>query len=117
MVGHCALRRVVMGERSVGEAATDDDLTAMANLLRESLAAGGLGFSSSWAETHNDADGEPVPSRHATAEELLALCRVTGEQPGTSLEFIPTTGDFTERHLDVMARMSAAARARSTGTC
>ena len=110
MVGHCALRRVVMGERSVGEAATDDDLAAMSNLLRESLAAGGMGFSSSWAETHNDADGEPVPSRHATADELLALCRVTGEAPGTSLEFIPTARDFTERHLDIMARMSAAAR-------
>jgi len=110
MIGHCALRRVVMGERSVGDAATDDDLAAMANLLRESLAAGGLGFSSSWAETHNDADGEPVPSRHATPEELLALCRVTGEHPGTSLEFIPTARDFNERHLDIMARMSAAAR-------
>jgi len=110
MVGHCALRRVVMGERSVGQAATDDDLTAMSNLLRESLAAGGMGFSSSWAETHNDAEGEPVPSRHATAEELLTLCSVTGEQPGTSLEFIPTARDFTDRHLDIMARMSAAAR-------
>ena len=32
--------------------------TAMSSLLRESLAAGGLGFSSSWAETHNDADGD-----------------------------------------------------------
>ena len=110
MVGHCALRRVVMGERSVGQAATEDDLTAMSNLLRESLAAGGMGFSSSWAETHNDADGEPVPSRHATPEEMLELCRVTGEQQGTSLEFIPTTRDFTDRHLDMMARMSAAAR-------
>jgi N-acyl-D-aspartate/D-glutamate deacylase len=110
MVGHCALRRVVMGERSVGEPATDNDLAAMSSMLRESLAAGGLGFSSSWAETHNDADGEPVPSRHATAEELIALCRVTGEHPGTSLEFIPTARDFTERHLDIMARMSAAAR-------
>jgi N-acyl-D-aspartate/D-glutamate deacylase len=110
MVGHCALRRIVMGERSVGEAATEDDVRAMSNLLRESLSAGGLGFSSSWAETHNDADGEPVPSRHATVEELLALCRVTGEHPGTSLEFIPTTRDFTDAHLDVMARMSAAAQ-------
>ena len=99
-----------MGERSVGNEATDDELTAMSNLLRESLAAGGMGFSSSWAETHNDADGEPVPSRHATADELLALCRVTGEQQGTSLEFIPTTGEFTERYVDIMARMSAAAR-------
>jgi N-acyl-D-aspartate/D-glutamate deacylase len=109
MVGHCALRRVVMGERSVGEAATDDDLAAMSEMLHDSLAAGGMGFSSSWAETHNDADGEPVPSRHATADELLALCRVTGEHAGTSLEFIPTARHFTEQHLDVMARMSAAA--------
>ena len=110
MVGHCALRRVAMGERSVGHAANDDDLAAMKALLHESLAAGGLGFTSSWAETHNDADGEPVPSRHATAEELFALCGVTGEHEGTSLEFIPTARDFTDRHLDVMARMSAAAR-------
>jgi N-acyl-D-aspartate/D-glutamate deacylase len=110
MVGHCAIRRVVMGERSVGEAASDDDLRAMAQLLGESLAAGGLGFSSSWAETHNDDDGEPVPSRHATAEELYALCRTTGKHEGTSLEFIPTTREFTDRHLDVMARMSAAAQ-------
>jgi N-acyl-D-aspartate/D-glutamate deacylase len=109
MVGHCAIRRVVMGERSVGQTASDDDLCAMTQLLHESLAAGGLGFSSSWAETHNDDDGEPVPSRHATAEELYALCRTTGEHEGTSLEFIPTTREFTDRHLDVMARMSAAA--------
>ncbi len=110
MVGHCALRRVAMGERSVGHAANDDDLAAMKALLHESLSAGGLGFTSSWAETHNDADGEPVPSRHATADELFALCGVTGEHEGTSLEFIPTARDFTDRHLDVMARMSAAAR-------
>jgi N-acyl-D-aspartate/D-glutamate deacylase len=110
LVGHCAIRRVVMGERSVGEAASEDDLRAMTQLLDESLNAGGLGFSSSWAETHNDGDGEPVPSRHATAEELYALCRTTGEHEGTSLEFIPTTREFTDHHLDVMARMSAAAQ-------
>ena len=110
MVGHCAIRRVVMGERSVGEAATDDDLNAMTQLLGESLAAGGLGFSSSWAETHSDDDGEPVPSRHATAQELYALCRTTGEHEGTSLEFIPTVREFTDAHLDVMARMSVAAQ-------
>jgi N-acyl-D-aspartate/D-glutamate deacylase len=109
LVGHCALRRVVMGERS-RERATDDDLAAMSNLLHESLNAGGMGFSSSWAETHNDADGEPVPSRHASVEELLALCRVTGDHPGTSLEFIPTAREFTNDHIDVMVRMSQTAR-------
>ena len=45
--------------------ATADDLDAMRALLDASLAAGGLGFSSSWARTHNDAAGDMVPSRYA----------------------------------------------------
>src|SRR5205823_2453151 len=50
LVGHSALRRVVMGE-GTGEAATDDQIARMVQLLHESLAAGGLGFSSSNAPT------------------------------------------------------------------
>jgi hypothetical protein len=91
LVGHSALRRVAMGDRS-HEPATDDDIEAMRRTLGESLAAGGLGFSSSQAPTHNDGDGEPVPSRAATREELLALCDVVRGHPGTTLEFIPTVG-------------------------
>src|SRR6476620_1544833 len=37
MVGHSALRRLAMGERSVGEAADEADLAEMERLLRESL--------------------------------------------------------------------------------
>jgi len=44
MVGHSALRRNVMGERSIGNHATDDELAAMQRLLAESLEGGGLGF-------------------------------------------------------------------------
>ncbi|MFQ3367334.1 MAG: N-acyl-D-aspartate/D-glutamate deacylase, partial [Candidatus Poriferisodalaceae bacterium] len=76
LVGHSAIRRVVMGERSVSEPASDHDLAEMKKLLAQSIEAGGLGFSSSWAKTHNDADGESVPSRHATKEELVELCSV-----------------------------------------
>ncbi len=64
----------------------------MERLLAESLQAGGLGFSSSWARTHNDAEGDMVPSRYATEDELVALCRVVSEHPGTTLEFIPCVG-------------------------
>jgi N-acyl-D-aspartate/D-glutamate deacylase len=71
LVGHSAIRRVVMGERSVSEPASDHDLAEMKKLLAQSIEAGGLGFSSSWAKTHNDADGESVPSRHATKEQLV----------------------------------------------
>ena len=37
------------------------------------------------------------------------MCRIAGEHPGTSLEFIPTLEPFALRHCDLMARMSAAA--------
>ena len=108
LVGHSALRRVVMGEAR-GEPATDEQIARMVQLLHESLAAGGLGFSSSNAPTHNDANGHPVPSRAATRDELVALAGAVRDHPGTTLEFIPTIGAFAEEHMDLMASMSLAA--------
>ncbi len=108
LVGHCALRRGVMSDRS-DSPATPEDIDAMGRLLSESLAAGGLGFSSSQAATHNDGQGDPVPSRAATPDELVALCRVVREHPGTTVEFIPTVGPFADRHVELMTDMSLAA--------
>jgi N-acyl-D-aspartate/D-glutamate deacylase len=108
LVGHCALRRTVMGARSVGEYADDGEIEAMATLLRESIEGGGLGLSSSRSFTHQDGDGKPVPSRHASEEELLTLCEVTGGLEGTTLEFI-TDGclqGFADEEVDLMTRMS-----------
>ena len=73
MVGHSALRRVVMGDEGTSRAASADEVEQMQGMLRDGLAAGAIGFSSSWAETHNDATGEMVPSRHASLDELIAL--------------------------------------------
>ncbi len=109
LVGHSALRRVVMGDDAVGNPARPDQVEAMTRLLGESLEAGGLGFSSSQATTHNDGNGDPVPSRSATPEELVALAEEAGRHEGTTLEFIPAVGGFNEDHLELMARMSAAA--------
>jgi N-acyl-D-aspartate/D-glutamate deacylase len=110
MVGHSAVRRLVMGPDAIRRAATSDEVGQMADLLRLAFEAGALGFSSSWARTHNDADGEMVPSRHATAEELVTLSGVAGEFPGTSLEFIPMIGLFDPWAVDLMTDMSAAAQ-------
>ena len=107
--GHSTLRRVVMGDRATEGAATPDDITAMERLLGESLAAGGMGFSSSWARTHNDAEGDMVPSRYATEDEIIALCRVVSNYPGTTVEFIPGVGSFEEYAPELMTRMSLAA--------
>jgi N-acyl-D-aspartate/D-glutamate deacylase len=109
LAGHSAIRRVAMGEAAVGEKADDDQLEAMVRLLHESLAAGALGFSSSHAPTHNDDSGQPVPSRFATREEMLALTAAVREHPGTTLEFIPTVGAFNDEHKDLMASMSRTA--------
>jgi N-acyl-D-aspartate/D-glutamate deacylase len=106
LVGHSALRRYVMRDRSIGEAATPADLAAMEAELRAALAAGGLGFSSSQAPTHNDAEGDPVPSRHATEAEILALCEVVRDYAGTTLEFIPTVNAFETEHMELMTQMS-----------
>ncbi|MFQ3330053.1 MAG: N-acyl-D-aspartate/D-glutamate deacylase, partial [Candidatus Poriferisodalaceae bacterium] len=109
LVGHSAIRRVVMGERSVSEPASDHDLAEMKKLLAQSIEAGGLGFSSSWAKTHNDADGESVPSRHATKEELVELCSVLRGTSAVALEFIPTIERFDDDVYQLLTDMSVAA--------
>jgi len=109
LVGHSALRRVVMGERAVGHEANERELAAMLALLRESLAQGGLGFSSTRSAAHNDAEGQPVPSRHASVEELLALCGVVRDFPGTTLEMLPGTSIFSEEDKEILSGMSLAA--------
>ena len=109
LVGHSALRRTVMGERSVGEFASEDELQSMKELLAESISAGGLGFSSSWAKTHNDADGEAVPSRHASKNELIELCSVLRDSDAVALEFIPTIERFDNEVYQLLTDMSVAA--------
>jgi N-acyl-D-aspartate/D-glutamate deacylase len=111
MVGHSALRRVVLGEAASEREATAPELEAMKELLRAGIAAGGLGFSSSLVQAHSDAAGDPVPSRHASFAELLELAAVCGELPGTSLEVAPYTGTpFPAEIVDLMIGMSARAR-------
>ncbi len=112
LVGHCALRRYVMGPDSIGNAASDDQVREMVRLLHESIDAGALGFSSSQSYTHSDGDGNPIASRFASTDEVLALCEATGEHPGTTLEYI-TDGcldQFSDEEIARMAEMSARAR-------
>jgi N-acyl-D-aspartate/D-glutamate deacylase len=109
LVGHSALRRVVMGAAATEREATADEVAQMQQLLRDGLAAGGLGFSSTWSPSHNDHLGHAVPSRCASRDELIALCSVVSEFPGTTLEFIPAVGQFSDDTFILMGEMSAAA--------
>lgn len=109
MAGHSAIRRYVMGDRAVGQRASTAEIEAMKRLLRESIRGGALGFSTTLSVTHNDADGNPVPSRHASLEEVYALASVVSEFEGTSAEIIPAI-DFTDDTYEILTRYSLAAQ-------
>jgi len=111
MVGHCALRRRVMGTAAVGNEATPEQLADMVQLLHESIEAGGIGFSTTLSRTHSDGDGQPVASRWASREELLTLARAVGEHPGTQLEFASDgcLDGFDDDEVDFMIAFAQAA--------
>ncbi|MET7790973.1 N-acyl-D-amino-acid deacylase family protein [Streptomyces sp. 900116325] len=111
MVGHCALRRHVMGADAVGGQPGPAQLDAMLRLLHDAMDAGAWGLSTTQSATHSDGDGKPVASRHARPEELLALSRAVGEHEGTQLEAIVAgcLDQFSDDEIDLLVDMTAAA--------
>src|SRR5690348_3783389 len=71
--GHSPIRLYVMGDDAYERAATADEIARMAQLVREALAAGAAGFSTSFSFAHRGVDGKPVPSRFSEADEVEAL--------------------------------------------
>ncbi len=91
MVGHCALRYYVMGERSLDPDVdpTDDDLGAMTDLVDEAMRAGALGFSSSRTLRHRVPGGRFVPGTYAEERELLAFAEVLARHGRGVFEVAP----------------------------
>ncbi len=94
---HAPLRVYVMGDRGVAnEDATADDIAEMARHVREAIAAGAVGFSSSRSLNHKDLDGEYVPGTFAAADELIGLAQAVVDAGGGLFEVVPqgeTEGD------------------------
>ncbi|HSY15308.1 MAG TPA: amidohydrolase family protein [Jatrophihabitantaceae bacterium] len=111
MVGHSTIRRLVMGESAVGSEASQSQIDQMVAHLHASLEAGAMGLSSTRSSSHTDHNGDPVPSRHATDEEILTLCRAVRDHPGTALEYIPSNDTIFPDEIGTwVGRMSAAAQ-------
>ncbi|MFD3722295.1 amidohydrolase family protein [Streptomyces sp. NPDC058674] len=111
MVGHCALRRHVMGEAAVGGQPTAEQMDEMLALFHDAMDAGAWGLSTTQSSTHSDGAGDPVASRHAKPEELLALSRAVAEHEGTQLEAIVAgcLDQFSDGEIDLLVEMSATA--------
>jgi N-acyl-D-aspartate/D-glutamate deacylase len=88
-VGHSAVRRFVMGDDASEREATSDEIAAMQELVRQAMREGALGFSTSQIDIHVGDDGREVPSNHASADEILALCSVLAEFDHGAIEAIP----------------------------
>jgi N-acyl-D-aspartate/D-glutamate deacylase len=97
-VGHCAVRRMVMGDEASERAADEAEIDAMARLVRAALHDGAIGFTSSQLDIHMAHDGRPVPSNLAAPDELIALAGVLGDFDHGSIEFIPRS--FLEGYSD-----------------
>ncbi len=112
LVGHSTLRRAVMGEDAVTEEAGEEQLVRLEAALHRALSEGAMGFSSSTAPTHNDGDGQPVPSRAAGPGELERLAAVVADHPGTTVELIVPgcLNGFSDDEMDLLTRVSLAAR-------
>jgi len=78
-IGHSALRMYAMGKRAFTEKATEDEMVRMADLVKEALRAGAMGFSSSRASTHVTPDNTPVASRIADWEEIDRILAAMAE--------------------------------------
>jgi N-acyl-D-aspartate/D-glutamate deacylase len=110
-VGHCALRRWVMGDEASERAATAAEVEAMCGLLQQSLDEGAIGFTSSQLDLHVAHDGRPVPCNLAAPDELVALAGVLSSRDHGAIEFIPRTfltgySDEDRRLIRAMARAS-----------
>jgi len=74
LVGHCAVRYHVMGERSLtDEEPTADELRQIADIAAESVADGAVGYSTSRLLGHVVPDGRCVPGTFSSIDEYLAI--------------------------------------------
>ncbi len=89
LVPHSAVRAYVMGtESSIRGTATAEQMAAMDAIVRDSVAAGAYGLSTSRTKLHLGADGKPVPGSFAEMEELMSLGRSVGEGGGGMLQIV-----------------------------
>ena len=79
-VPHCALRSYVMGQdRAIHAQANAEEIAQMAEITREAVAAGAIGFATSRTFVHKTKHGDLVPGTDAAPEELVAIARGMAE--------------------------------------
>lgn len=106
LVGHSAIRMWVMGEDAFHREATADEVGEMSELLRDCLAAGASGLSTSYVDS--DENYRPVPSRMANHDEIRALTKTMGDVGHGILQIVPEFYDTSlmVSRVDMLAELS-----------
>ena len=81
-IGHSSVRTWVMGNEANKRAASTEEISEMARIVREAMAAGAIGFASSTSPAHNGEGGLPMPSRLADNEEMMQLTMAMSSHGG-----------------------------------
>ena len=86
LVGHLPVRTVVMGaEAARTRVATPDETRQIAELVADGLRRGALGFSTDQVVGNIGPGNTSLPGQVCDDEELLAVARVLGTEPGPGL--------------------------------
>ena len=72
-------RHFVMGEESMDRAATPEETARIKALIKEAVAAGAFGFSTTNVAQHIGYQGRPIACRQASRDELTAYCNALRE--------------------------------------
>jgi N-acyl-D-aspartate/D-glutamate deacylase len=101
MIGHGGVRTWVMGNRAnvsdmpggqEKDPVTPEEIARMAAVVREAVAAGALGFSTSRLLLHRDNRGILTPGALAAKDEMLRICDAVAEGGGGIFEL---SSDFS----------------------
>ena len=82
MVGHCAVRFYVMGERAVEEQASAEERAQMVDVVAKSMDGGAVGFSTNRYPPHKLPDGRSIPGTFADPQELVEIAKAVGPRNG-----------------------------------
>ena len=117
LVGHCAVRFYVMGERAVDGQPTDDEKAQMVRLVDEAMSDGAVGFSTSRILGHILPDGRNIPGTFAEHDELVRIAAVVGKRDGLMQNVLNTQTEL-DSEIALLGKQAREAGARvlfSTG--
>ncbi len=104
-------RHFVMGEESMDRAARPDELARIRALLRDAIAAGAFGFSTTTFSNHIGYQARPLACRLASHDELMAYAGVLKELNRGAIEIAltKTIGILTDEEYQLLDDLLCAA--------